>query len=338
MTLRFFSTVGAVLLVVAVHARPAAAQGSALEGLSSATPGARANAMGGTFIAIADDGTASIANPSGLMMLGRPQIYAEVTSAETGLLKNILADPSVAPTTVSINARTSSLSFLSASVPIGNRLTVAATRYQFFKFDESAQETFGSIPASIKGEASGVSYSGSVGVRVTQRLQAGVTVGADRLTSTVSTTVNGQPLSTDTTDETGTSAIFGALFRANDMVQFGVSVTAGSENAQPNRVGGGVSARPIPQLLVSADVVHIGSGLDVTEVHGGGEYSFAMGANRAFVRAGAFGGQTSPNCTACDDNVGGSVGGGFAFSQHLQADVAFVSLGKRFIASVAGRF
>ena len=46
----------------------------------------------------------------------------------------------------------------------------------------------------------------------------------------------------ETSDETGASAIFGALFQAHDMVQVGASVTTGSENGQLDRVGGGFSS------------------------------------------------------------------------------------------------
>src|SRR2546428_5695266 len=41
------------------------------------TPGARANAMGRSFVGLADDASAAITNPAGLTNLTRPQIYAE---------------------------------------------------------------------------------------------------------------------------------------------------------------------------------------------------------------------------------------------------------------------
>src|SRR5207249_4906766 len=39
------------------------------------TPGARANGMGRTFIGTADDASAAVTNPAGLMNLTRPQVY-----------------------------------------------------------------------------------------------------------------------------------------------------------------------------------------------------------------------------------------------------------------------
>jgi long-subunit fatty acid transport protein len=38
------------------------------------TPGARANGMGRTFIGTADDASAAVTNPAGLMNLTRPQV------------------------------------------------------------------------------------------------------------------------------------------------------------------------------------------------------------------------------------------------------------------------
>src|ERR1700685_3094664 len=41
------------------------------------TPGARANGMGRAFIGMADDATASVTNPAGLVNLTKPQVYVE---------------------------------------------------------------------------------------------------------------------------------------------------------------------------------------------------------------------------------------------------------------------
>lgn len=41
-------------------------------------PGARALGMGGAFVAVADDATAAVANPAGLVILQRPELSAEV--------------------------------------------------------------------------------------------------------------------------------------------------------------------------------------------------------------------------------------------------------------------
>src|SRR5712691_10607546 len=45
--------------------------------LNFSNPGARAQAMGGSFIAIADDASAAVTNPAGLANLTRQQAYFE---------------------------------------------------------------------------------------------------------------------------------------------------------------------------------------------------------------------------------------------------------------------
>ena len=45
-------------------------------------PGARANAMGGAFIALADDATAAYTNPAGLTILTKPEISIEYKTME----------------------------------------------------------------------------------------------------------------------------------------------------------------------------------------------------------------------------------------------------------------
>ena len=72
-------------LVVLALARPVAAGDPGLTNTETFSgfqfnfnnPGARALGMGGAFVAVADDATAVVANPAGLMILQRPEISAE---------------------------------------------------------------------------------------------------------------------------------------------------------------------------------------------------------------------------------------------------------------------
>lgn len=64
-------------------------------------PGARALAMGGAFIAIADDATAAQANPARLPSLTKPQVFLEFrrrqtadSGHQTGIVRTIPSDPS----------------------------------------------------------------------------------------------------------------------------------------------------------------------------------------------------------------------------------------------------
>src|SRR5437867_3753470 len=41
-------------------------------------PGARSLGLGGAFIAVSDDATASLSNPAGLMLLARPEFFTEI--------------------------------------------------------------------------------------------------------------------------------------------------------------------------------------------------------------------------------------------------------------------
>jgi hypothetical protein len=325
-----------VLVIVAlVHASPVNAQ---IVGLSQATPGARAVAMGGTFVAIADDASAAVANPGGLVALTRPQVYLEFSSGET---RDLISDEARANglTVTGVNLRGNSIGFLSVSVPINDRITVAATRYQFYGIHQQADIAGG---FHFDADATGVDYSGSVAARITPQLRVGVTVGADRTTFDSEATRSGQaiPGASDHSEFNGVTAVIGALFQATDMVGVGAAITRGSEDGQPNRFRGGFSVRPASQFLASVDVVHLFSGIDSTEVHAGGEYSFPVGVNRVFVRAGGFAGTTGNElaCDVCENNHGATFGAGFTFGQRLQADLAFVTLRQRLVASVAARF
>src|SRR5215471_17126052 len=86
------------------------------------TPGARASAMGGAFIAVADDATTAITNPAGLSNLSIPEIYVEGKGASG------LDCPSCDP------ARSAFLSFLSVAFPLSSRMTIAGLRNQNVHF------------------------------------------------------------------------------------------------------------------------------------------------------------------------------------------------------------
>ncbi|HZE88759.1 MAG TPA: hypothetical protein VE404_04380, partial [Verrucomicrobiae bacterium] len=75
-----------------------------------ANPGARALAMGGAFIAIANDATAAQANPARLGVLRRPEIFAEVRNRNTDAsgvnTGNFLIDPTINPSAdLSLNSQ-----------------------------------------------------------------------------------------------------------------------------------------------------------------------------------------------------------------------------------------
>lgn len=188
------------------------------------TPGARANGMGTTFIGIADDATATVANPAGLVRLTRPQVYFEYKNVnlEVNRLANVDAFITLEPTTFSTNV--SSLSFLSASMPIGERLAVGFTRHEFLNYQETFSLAPRGVPATffrsdfalfpVEGEADfrGVTWAGTVSLAVTDRFDVGFTFGMNQLSA--------ESLAQRTAVE------FGAAFPSDPSALFGTGIIA----------------------------------------------------------------------------------------------------------------
>src|SRR5262249_40123669 len=217
-----------------------------------------------------------------------------------------------------------SLSFLSASVPVGSRLAVGFSIYQFLDYHETftlaprlipgdpGQNVFSPIDASADFNAR--SYGGSVAFAITPQLRVGATIGASHLDASSQATRSGvifgtafpsnpnaitkSPIIDNQTsisdNKTAASGTLGVLYKINDMVSAGFTFAKGpkftsSENAQtnpgfnnnvlagaanlplvqangfprafafnvPDQFGFGVSLRPKPVLLITADVVRI---------------------------------------------------------------------------------
>ena len=155
------------------------------------TPGARANGMGRSFIGLADDATAAITNPAGLMSLTRPQIYAEYKN--TRLKVERLATRN-SLTTIQPTANTSivnALSFLSVSAPINSRIAVGFSVHRFLDYHEAFGLDARPIPNEprnqvffpVVGQAdfTATAFGGSVAIMVTNALRVGVTVAGNRL-------------------------------------------------------------------------------------------------------------------------------------------------------------
>ena len=69
-------------------------------------PGARALGMGGAFVAVADDATAVVANPAGLVILQRPEISAEVKFTKFRNTINAFSNTPAEGATNSVRSRT----------------------------------------------------------------------------------------------------------------------------------------------------------------------------------------------------------------------------------------
>jgi hypothetical protein len=297
-------------------ASPAAAQVPNI-GLSLFSPGARANAMGRAFIGVADDASAAITNPSGLVNLTRPQVYAELKSTDfEGLFAGAARE------------RINSLSFLGASGPIGERGAVAGTMHEFLNYRDGDDKV------------RGVSYVASLAMSTSDRLSVGATIGVDVFTSSF--------------EEAAYAPSFagGLLWKASTQVSVGVAGAIGKEYFEPKRVpsrlGGGVSMRPSDRLLVAADALWIDASdpdvgsTDIVQTNFGAEFLVATGTNGLLLRGGGF--FTPKKGTGGDEEffrdapeAAGTVGLGVTVGRRFQADLAFISTGD-LILSGAFRF
>src|ERR1019366_1154494 len=157
------------------------------------TPGARANGMGRSFIGMADDATAAVTNPAGLMSLTKPQVDAEDKNT------NIKVDRLAAvyswlpghqnPTTFSTDVNEHS--FFNVSAPIGHKMAVGFTVHQFLNYQEtfhlsprgipditnpnvivqdSTGSSFATNPVDGTANFKGTSFGGSIAYSVTDQL------------------------------------------------------------------------------------------------------------------------------------------------------------------------
>lgn len=142
-------------------------------------PGARANAMGGAFIGLADDATAAFANPAGLTILTRPEISFEV---KTGTYTTTIFDASGNPNEYEDD--TAGPSFLSFVYP-SEKATVAFYRHQLL--NQKTNFFWQDTPAEIKEnnpvsqELTGVTWGIGMGIKLVESLSLGLSVGYTEL-------------------------------------------------------------------------------------------------------------------------------------------------------------
>jgi long-subunit fatty acid transport protein len=225
-----------------------------------ATPGARANAMGRAFIGSADDASASITNPAGLVRLTRRQAYFEIkaTDLKVDRLSSTRSLFTLEPDT--FGGTTGSLSFLSVSMPFGERFAFAFTRHEFLNYQESfileprpVPNVDGITFFGVEGDTdfTGVTYAGSIAMTVTPKVFVGATIGFDTISGQSSATrfrnvfqlnefgdledqfaVTSNNIIVNRTtiddDATGISFVAGVLFLPTDKVSVGVQFSKGS--------------------------------------------------------------------------------------------------------------
>jgi long-chain fatty acid transport protein len=230
-----------------------------------ATPGARANAMGRAFIGLADDASAAITNPAGLLSLTRPQVYFEFKSTDLRVARLSAFDSftSLVPTTTSQKVNVPA--FISLSTPVGNRLAVAFTRHEFLNYQETfhlgvrlvpgaASANFSLFPVDGSSNFNATSYAGSIAYAVTPQIRVGLTASLDRLSATSTATrlgftCGGKPCTAANAVEftvgnppanlienqtsisntsSAASVVVGALWLPTDKVSVGIQFSKGS--------------------------------------------------------------------------------------------------------------
>ena len=138
-------------------------------------PGARANAMGGAFIGLADDATAAYTNPAGLTILTEPEFSVEYKIGEiTTHFEDQVSDKEFDDTV-------SGLSFLSYVYPAENA-TIALFRHQLLNTESNfTWEETGSEPQNVSVSLDAVTLGIGAGFKLTDTFSLGLSVGMAQL-------------------------------------------------------------------------------------------------------------------------------------------------------------
>lgn len=148
-------------------------------------PGARANAMGGAFIGLADDATAAYTNPAGLTVLTKPEVSVEYKAGDytTKIMDRI--------GTTDYDKTASGLSFISYAYPAKNT-TVTIFRHQLMNakadFTWHEVDTYDPDPANWTNQESYISADTQIntigvglGTKLNDKLSLGLAVGLAQL-------------------------------------------------------------------------------------------------------------------------------------------------------------
>lgn len=171
--------------------------------LNFSNPGARSLALGGAFVAVADDATAAYANPAGLSNLSRPEVSVEGRSWKYthvyttgghayGALSNIGVDTTAGLVQSEASDTAAGVSFLSFVYPVKN-FSFALYRHELANFEANVETQglffnaydlsvapneliFRFRPTRTRAEADIVNYGLSGSWKINDRFSAGVGV------------------------------------------------------------------------------------------------------------------------------------------------------------------
>ncbi len=304
-------------------------------------PGARSLALGGAFVAVADDATAAYANPAGLVQLVRPEISLELRTWSDDR-ERVASD-------------LSGVGFGSFVLPRQHwALAIyGQTLASLEAVGSSSEEGGGFIPLSTLTVASvGVSAA----LRVNDALSLGLGAGAFVGRSTAFE-VEFSPLPTFySTEDTCTEAgvIAGGLWSLTDAWALGASYRSGAElrfsrgrqATLPDVLAAGARWRSAGgHATVAAEVERLSGIDDRTRIHVGGEWVFLSVKPLIGLRAGVWhdpkGGVANRDIDAAawtdDGATHASAGIGFAFKR-LQIDLGVDSSDRTTIGSISAIF
>jgi long-subunit fatty acid transport protein len=210
------------------------------------TPGARANGMGRSFVGVADDASAAVTNPAGLINLTRPQVYGEYKNTRLKI-DRLAAPDSLSTLTPTTNTSiVNALSFLSVSAPVTSKIAVGVSVHRFLDYHETFNLAPRPIPNDpganlfrpVDGQAdfTGTAFGGSVAYMVNDNLRVGATVAANMVKAqsravrtTLTRNAQGEIVSSGIVanetsiddNQTKLSVTAGVLFKINEMVSVG---------------------------------------------------------------------------------------------------------------------
>ncbi len=150
-------SVWVLCLMIAIGRVDARAQALSSIEFSFSNPGARSLGFGGAFVALADDATAAVANPAGLVLIAEPEVSVEVRSwsystpftaggRAVGTPTGRGIDTLSRPVRETADTDSSGLSFVSYVYP-RKHWSLAIARHQLadFDFGLETQGVFGSV-------------------------------------------------------------------------------------------------------------------------------------------------------------------------------------------------
>ncbi len=256
-------------------------------------PGARSAGMGRAFVGLADDATASISNPAGLMTLQVPEVALESKFTGFDVHRRAEADSFLDPRTRRFGSSVPQLSFIGLVYPKGN-LVFGVYRYETLRFDEAFSLEARQLPldggivelpptdAQMALTVSNI--GGSVAIRLPENFSLGFSASAallemDSRTTHLSTTEPATITDQTIINATGLdwSGTAGLLYRPSERFSAGAfyslgpsfSVTQratglGPQRQEfpvririPDRFGVGLSVRPTDELTVLLDLLKV---------------------------------------------------------------------------------